>query len=103
MIGLLEKERILKVGAPIRDDIKGIQKPLPFPPGGFLDVQSLMPKYGISEISVRKMSAIVLGVRISKAQRLSNWEAQALTPAQQLYAATDAWICREIYLRLTRS
>ena len=49
------------------------------------------------------MSAIVLGVRISKAQRLSNWEAQALTPAQQLYAATDAWICREIYLRLTRS
>lgn len=103
MIGLLENERILKVGASIRDDIKGIQKQFPFRPGGFLDVQSLMPKYGISEISVRKMSAIVLGVRISKAQRLSNWEAQALTPAQQLYAATDAWICREIYLRLTRS
>ena len=103
MIGLLENERILKVGASIRDDIKGIQKQFPFRPGSFLDVQSLMPKYGISEISVRKMSAIVLGVRISKAQRLSNWEAQALTPAQQLYAATDAWICREIYLRLTRS
>ena len=44
----------------------------------------------------------MLGVRISKAQRLSNWEAKQLTPAQQLYAATDAWIGREIYLKLKR-
>jgi ribonuclease D len=47
------------------------------------------------------MAAIILGVRISKAQRLTNWEAKTLTPSQQIYAATDAWICREIYNKLT--
>jgi ribonuclease D len=101
MLSLLENAAILKVGASIRDDIKGIQKQTPFRPAGFVDIQSMVGGYGIRETSVRKVSAIVLGVRISKAQRLSNWEAQELTPAQQLYAATDAWSCREIYLKLT--
>ncbi len=102
MVAVLESTKILKIGASIRDDIKGIQKQTPFTPGGFVDIQSIVGDYGISDLSVRKVSAIVLGVRISKAQRLSNWEAQTLTPAQQLYAATDAWACREIYLRLTK-
>ena len=53
------------------------------------------------ELSLRKMAAITLQIKISKAQRLSNWEAANLTPAQQLYAATDAWVSREIYVRLT--
>ncbi|MDR0954586.1 MAG: 3'-5' exonuclease domain-containing protein 2 [Rikenellaceae bacterium] len=101
MLAILGDERIVKVGASIRDDIKGIQKQTPFTPGGFVDIQSIVGQYGIRDLSVRKVSAIVLGVRISKAQRLSNWEAQVLTPAQQLYAATDAWACREIYLKLT--
>ena len=101
MIALFENDEIIKVGASIRDDIKGIQKQTPFRPGGFVDIQSIVGHYGISELSVRKVSAIVLGIRVSKAQRLSNWEAKVLTPAQQLYAATDAWTCREIYLRLT--
>lgn len=101
MLSILENEKIIKVGASIRDDIKGIRKQTPFTPGGFVDIQSIVGDYGIKELSVRKVSAIVLGIRVSKAQRLSNWEAHALTPAQQLYAATDAWSCREIYLRLT--
>lgn len=101
MISLFENDKILKIGASIRDDIKGIQKQTPFTPGGFVDIQSIVGDYGIKELSVRKVSAIVLGIRVSKAQRLSNWEAQTLTPAQQLYAATDAWTCREIYLKLT--
>ncbi len=103
MISLLENENILKIGASIRDDIKGIQKQTPFKPGGFVDIQSIVGNYGIADLSVRKVAAIVLGIRVSKAQRLSNWEAHTLTPAQQLYAATDAWACREIYLRLTRN
>ena len=102
MLSLLENEKILKIGASIRDDIKGIQKQTPFKPGGFVDIQSIVGNYGIADLSVRKVAAIVLGIRVSKAQRLSNWEAQSLTPAQQLYAATDAWACREIYLKLTR-
>ena len=103
MLSLLENEKILKIGASIRDDIRGIQRQTPFKPGGFVDIQSIVGNYGITDLSVRKISAIVLGLRISKAQRLSNWEAHTLTPAQQLYAATDAWACREIYLKLTRN
>jgi ribonuclease D len=103
MLSFFENDAILKVGASIRDDIKGIQKQTAFRPGGFVDIQSIVGNYGIKELSVRKVSAIVLGIRISKAQRLSNWEAQELTAAQQLYAATDAWTCREIYLKLTRN
>lgn len=102
IISIFENEKIVKVGASIRDDIKGIQKQSPFKVAGFVDIQSIVHQYGIHDLSVRKVSAIVLGIRISKAQRLSNWEAQSLTPAQQLYAATDAWTCREIYLQLTQ-
>ena len=68
----------------------------------FVELQNIAPEYGITDKSLRKLAAIVLGVRISKAQRLSNWEAKQLTPAQQLYAATDAWIGREIYLKLKK-
>ncbi len=102
ILRLLESRTTLKIGAAIRDDIRGLQQLRQFNPRGFIDLQSLVGNYGIAELSVRKMAAITLGVKISKAQRLSNWEAARLTPAQQLYAATDAWISREIYLKLTR-
>ena len=61
------------------------------------------PEWGIGEKSLRKLSAIVLGQRVSKAQRLSNWEAATLTDKQQLYAATDAWVCIRIYEQLLRT
>ena len=60
-------------------------------------------KYGIQDKSVKKLAAIILGVKISKTQQLSNWEAETLSPSQQRYAATDAWVCREMYLRLLQS
>ena len=56
----------------------------------------------IQDISVKKMAAIILGVKISKTQQLSNWEAHQLTEPQQRYAATDAWICREMYMELQK-
>ena len=74
-----------------------------FRPGGFVDLQQLAPDWGIEEKSLRKLSAIVLGKRVSKAQRLSNWEAATLTDKQQLYAATDAWVCTRIYEQLLRT
>lgn len=100
LVNLLENESILKVGAAIRDDIKGLQNIQSFSPKGFIDIQKIATNYNIEELSVRKLAAIVLGVRVSKSQQLSNWEAPQLTGAQLDYAATDAWVCREIYIKL---
>lgn len=97
---LLEDPNVIKVGAAIHDDIKGIAKFRRFTPNGFIDLQKLAPKFGIEELSVKKLSAVVLGTTISKRQQLSNWETEQLTEPQKVYAATDAWICREIYLKL---
>lgn len=100
LLRILESRTLLKVGAAVSGDIRGLQALRQFRPGGFIDLQDMAGEWGIAEKSVRKMAAIVLGRRISKAQRLSNWEAQQLTHAQQMYAATDAWICLEMYRRL---
>lgn len=97
VIKILEDPKVLKIGAAIRDDLRGMQRQARFTPRGFIDLQSIVGEWGINELSVKKMAAIVLGVKVSKAQRLSNWESARLTPPQQDYAAMDAWVCREIY------
>ena len=97
IVKILENEKILKIGADVAGDIRSLHALRRFRPGGFVDLQQLAPEWGIEEKSLRKLSAIVLGKRISKAQRLSNWEATQLTEKQMRYAATDAWICPEIY------
>lgn len=103
LVELLENGNVLKVGAAIRDDLKALQKLHAFVPLGFIDLQAIAKKYGIMEMSVRKLAAIVLGMRISKAQQLSNWENAELTEAQQRYAATDAWVCCKVYQELRKS
>ena len=103
LLSVLASRAILKVGAATRDDVLGLQKILGFRPRGFVDLQSLVWEYGIRDKSVKKMAAIILGVKISKAQQLSNWEAEHLSESQMKYAATDAWICREMYQRLQSS
>jgi ribonuclease D len=103
LAAILENPNILKVGAALPGDIQALQRLRRFRQGGFVDLQNIVHEWGITEKSVRKMAAIVLGMRISKAQRLSNWEAAALTASQQSYAATDAWACLEIYNRLHHS
>ena len=65
-----------------------------------VDLNLLAPKLGFESIGAKKLSALVLGIRISKRQQVSNWELENLSQAQIDYAATDAWICREIYLKL---
>lgn len=97
---ILHRADIKKVGAAIRDDITALQKLTPFTQNGFIDIQKMVDDYGIEAKSLKKMSAIVLKIRISKTQQLSNWECPVLTPAQQLYAATDAWVSLEVYLKL---
>lgn len=100
IIKILEDKKIVKIGAAVRDDIKALQGLRRFKAESFVDLQTIIEQWGVKEKSVRKMSAVVLGLRVSKAQRLSNWEAVTLTRQQQLYAATDAWICAQIYDRL---
>lgn len=97
LASILSNANIVKVGAATHDDIKGLQKYRKFVPRSFADLQKIVDKYGIQEKSVRKMAAIILGVKVSKSQQLSNWEAPQLSGAQIKYAAIDAWICRKMY------
>lgn len=102
LCNLLASDKIIKVGAAIHDDIKGLQKLHYFAPASFVDLQKIVWEWGIRDKSVKKMAAIIMGIRISKTQQLSNWEADKLSESQCLYAATDAWVCREMYLKLMR-
>ena len=99
----MASEKIVKVGAAIHDDIKGLQKKHDFVPASFVDLQKIVCEWGIRDKSVKKMAAIILGFRVSKTQQLSNWEAERLSESQAKYAATDAWVCREMYLKLLAS
>ena len=100
LVKLLENKAILKIGADVAGDLRSLRQIRHFRDGGFIDLQTIAPQWGIEEKSLRKLSAIVLGQRVSKAQRLSNWEAATLTDKQKLYAATDAWVCTAIYDKL---
>ena len=100
LLKILSNPNIIKIGADVAGDIRSLHALRHFQERGFIDLQQIASNWGIEEKSLRKMSAIVLGQRVSKAQRLSNWEASTLTPQQQMYAATDAWVCIAIYEKL---
>lgn len=103
LAAILADPKIIKVGAAVQDDIRGLQKIFPFQAESFVDLQKICGDWGIHDKSVKKLTAIIMGRRISKTQQLSNWEAPQLSDAQKIYAATDAWICREMYLKLLDS
>lgn len=90
---------ILKVGLSLKDDFAMLRRRNPNDPrrGNWLELQEYVPQFGIKEKSLQKIYALLFGRKISKNQRLTNWEADVLTEAQQLYAATDAWACIRIY------
>ncbi len=100
LVKILSSAKVFKVGAAIHDDIKGLQHHAKFTPKGFVDLQSIVINWGIKDKSVRKLSGIILGMRVSKSQQLSNWEAHELSHAQENYAAVDAWVCQKMYLKL---
>ena len=103
VLRILSNADILKIGADVAGDIRALHTLRNFTERGFVDLQHIASDWGIEEKSLRKLSAIVLGERVSKAQRLSNWEAGTLTPQQRMYAATDAWVCIKIYEKLMNS
>lgn len=103
ILKILGSKQIIKVGADVSGDIRALHALRHFHADGFVDLQIEASRWGIEEKSLRKLSAIVLGERVSKAQRLSNWEATILTDQQQEYAATDAWVCTSILRALESS
>lgn len=102
IVKLLRSNKVVKVGVDINEDIRKLRNIVAFTPNGFIDLQKFAPQYGIEDKSLKKLTAIVLGKRLSKAQRLTNWSAKQLTSSQIMYAATDSYITREIYLALIK-
>ena len=102
LLNLLKNEKILKVGLSLRDDFGMLRKIAPIEPAGFVDIQTYIKQFNIQELSLQKIYALLFHKKISKSQRLSNWEAETLNEGQKRYAATDAWACILIYNKLKK-
>jgi ribonuclease D len=100
LAGLLANDEVIKAGVAVHDDIRFLKRVKGFSPQGFIDLQQFVRNFGIQCSGLKKLSAIVLGFRISKRQQVTDWEAEKLSEAQQIYAATDAWVCYQIYRKL---
>jgi ribonuclease D len=96
----LSDDTILKIGLSLRDDFGAIKRRTDIEPHNFLDLQNYVGQFGIEDASLQKIYAILFDKKISKGQRLSNWEADRLSDSQQRYAALDAWACLKIYNKL---
>ena len=97
LLDILQDKDILKVGLSLHDDFHNLRKVVDFKPAGFVDLQSYVKEYKIADNSLSRLYGILFDKRISKSQRLSNWEARPLSEAQQAYAALDALACIKIY------
>ena len=95
-----EDESVKKIGVAIRDDIKALQKTFPFDPKGFVELSELAKTHNLKNFGLKGMTEEVLNLTLSKRAKLSNWEIKDLKKDQILYAATDAWVGREIYIAL---
>lgn len=102
IVRLLEDKSVLKVGLSLHDDLHALHKIGEFTPGNFVDIQDHVGEIGIEDKSLQKLYANVFGGKISKGQRLTNWEADVLSDSQKLYAATDAWACIKLYGEIQR-
>ena len=99
LLPILESSEILKTGVAIKDDVKELRAMEDFSPGGFVEIADMTVKLGYENRGLRALAGLFLGGRISKAAQVSNWARPELDPKQIRYAATDAWISREIYIR----
>ena len=100
LIQLLENPHIAKVGTSLKDDFHQLHKWAPFEPKNVIELQALVQDIGINDKSLQKIYANLFGCKISKSQRLSNWESEELSISQQHYAAIDAWACIQIYRKV---
>lgn len=100
LIDILKNKNIVKAGVALRDDLSVLKRLKMFEPQGFIDLQIFVKDFGIEDNGLKKLAANILGFQISKRQQTSNWEQDVLTSSQIEYAATDAWVCYEIYMCL---
>lgn len=97
---ILSDPDVIKAGIAVRDDIRVLQRIASFEAMGFVDLSEVARKNGLQTMGLRNMAANLLGFRISKTAQCSNWEAPKLSPKQITYAATDAWVSRELHFRI---
>lgn len=102
LAAIFANSNICKVGLAFKDDLNGLRRRRDFKPANCVDLQSLVCKYGIMELGLQKIFAIIFGKKISKSQQLTNWENSHLTSEQARYASTDAWATLSIYLALQK-
>ena len=100
---IFANSNICKVGLAFKDDLTGLKRRRNFKPTKCIDLQTIVCKYGIMELGLQKIFAIIFSKKISKAQQLTNWENSYLTPEQARYASTDAWATLKIYLELQKT
>ena len=100
LAAVMGSERLVKAGVSVADDLRQLRKVLPFEERSVVDVGERARKAGMKQSGVRNLAALLLGFRIPKGAKTTNWAARRLSPQQVAYAATDAWACRELYLRL---
>lgn len=103
ILEFLEDRSVTKIGLSLKDDMRMLHKICEFSPQGFIDLQNIVKDYSIADTSLQKVFGIVFGSKISKGQRLTNWEAEELTLGQMNYAAIDAWACLKIYNELVHN
>jgi len=103
LVDIFENNDIIKAGVALKHDLISLQKIKSFVPAGFIDLQHFVEQFGIKDKGLRKLTANILGLRIIKGQQTSNWENKVLKQIQLEYAATDAWVCHEIYNKLSLS
>ncbi len=99
---ILSDPSIIKAGVAIHDDLKALNRLAPFQPDGFIDLQDYVKEFGVEDNGLKKLASIFLGFQISKRQQTSNWDEDSLSLSQIEYAATDAWVCYEIYKMLNK-
>ena len=96
---LLSDPRIVKAGISLKDDLRALKQVFPFSEQNMLDLGAVARSGGLGQTGVRNLAGILLGFRIPKGTKTSNWAVRELSHAQIAYAATDAWACRELYLK----
>ncbi len=103
LIDFFSNKKIIKIGLSLKDDLRSLNKRKKINPQNFIDIQSIIKEYGVLELGLQKIYAILFGKKISKKERLSNWENGKLTEKQKKYAAIDAWSVLKIYQKLLKS
>jgi ribonuclease D len=102
VLDILAEPAITKAGVALADDLKKLRGTYTFEPAGFIEIATLAREQGFKQTGLRALCALLFGFRMSKREQRSNWAARVLTRGQIVYAATDAWASRELYLRLTQ-